>query len=350
MVDAMSENVIVKRNPASLSIVLNRPQAINSLTLPMIETVTRALQKAADDDSLFFIIVYGNGTKGFCAGGDIKKLYQASVSGDSNYIKEFYTKEYALDYLIHSYPKPVIVFAHGITMGGGMGIAAGATRVVVTEHTVMAMPEGRIGFFPDVGSTGWLFTKCKKGYPHYLALTGDTLVGSECVHVGLAQYQVLSHALTDLIEKLETVVPYTANVLNMLDVVIKNYSIPTHSDNAYKDRWVAQYFDNKPLNRILHSLTQCTNEQDLCNGVFTRVAERSPTSLVMTDLLLKANQGKPLDEVFARELKAAMFMTLHHDYREGVRARLLDKDNAPRWKPSTIEDVDVGKLWEVIDA
>jgi enoyl-CoA hydratase/carnithine racemase len=348
-VDAVS-NVIVQNNPTSLTIILNRPEAINSLTVEMIDCITSALRQALHDESIQFVLIFGRGTKGFCAGGDIKKLYQASVSSDSNYIKEFYSKEYALDYLIHTFPKPVIVFAHGITMGGGMGIAAGATRVVVTEHTVMAMPESRIGFFPDVGATGWLFTKCRKGYPHYLALTGDTLIGGECVHVGLAHYQVLSHTLTYLIKKLETLVLHTTDVVDMLDEVIKKYSIPAHSDNTHKDRCVAQYFDDKPLNSILHSLAQCTNEQELCNGVFTRVAERSPTSLVMTHLLLKANQGKPLDEVFARELKAAVFMTQHHDYREGVRARIIDKDNAPQWKPAKIEDVDIGKIREVIDA
>jgi len=197
-------DVIFRYNLKSLSIILNRPDAINSLTVEMIDAIFSALMHARSDESIHFVVIYGNGSKGFCAGGDIKKLYQASLRGDSDYIKEFYSKEYTLDYTIHTSPKPVIVFAHGITMGGGLGLAAGAKHVVVTEHTVMAMPESRIGFFPDVGSTGWLFTKCKKGYPKYLALTGDELHGAECVHVGLAHTQILSHMLPQCISELET--------------------------------------------------------------------------------------------------------------------------------------------------
>ncbi|MCX8125245.1 MAG: enoyl-CoA hydratase/isomerase family protein, partial [Spirochaetes bacterium] len=304
----MSEDVIVKRNPASLSIVLNRPQAINSLTISMIDTITQALHQAAVDESIQFIILYGNGQKGFCAGGDIKKLYQASIEGNSHYIKEFYSKEYALDYLIHTYPKPVIVCAHGITMGGGMGLAAGATQVVVTEHTVMAMPESRIGFFPDVGATGWLFNKCKNGYPKYLALTGDELIGEECVHVGLAHYQVLSHTLPNCIEELERVVADTYDVRIAINKILQKYSTPVNMNDTQKDKWVAQYFNtDSPLQNILQQLSQCSIEHELCNGVFNRIAERSPTSLVITDLLLKENKGRPLKEVFARELNAAIF-------------------------------------------
>lgn len=347
----MNTDVILQHNPASLSIILNRPQAINSLTILMIDTITQALHNAINDNSIHFIMIYGYGTKGFCAGGDIKKLYQASVEGDSNYIKEFYSKEYALDYLIHTYPKPVIVCAHGITMGGGMGLAAGATRVVVTEHTVMAMPESRIGFFPDVGSTGWLFTRCRKGYPKYLALTGDELIGQECVHVGLADNQVLSHTLPHCIEEIERVVMDTCDMVPAIDAILKKYAMPVNMDDTQKDRWVAQYFyTDSSLQSIFQKLAQCSIEQELCNGVFNRIAERSPTSLVMTELLLETNKGKPLKEVFARELTAAIFMTQHHDYREGVRARIIDKNNTPKWQPAKIEDVDSALLQKVISS
>lgn len=342
-------DVIIRHNQNSLSIILNRPEAINSLTTTMIDAISGALMDARSDTSIHFVLIYGNGTKGFCAGGDIKKLYQASMMGDSNYIKEFYSKEYALDYTIHTYPKPVIVIAHGITMGGGLGLAAGATRVVVTENTVMAMPEARIGFFPDVGSTGWLFTKCQKGYPKYLALTGDELHGAECVHVGMAHTQILSHKLPQCIAELETLNSSKEDIHQAIDSIILKYANPVQRNQDKKDTWVSLYFDtDKPLQSILKSLAQCSTEHDLCSGVFSRIAQRSPTSLVMTDLLLKANEGKPLSEVFARELQAAIFMTQHHDYREGVRARVVDKDNNPRWNPHTIDDVDVEQLQKVI--
>ncbi|MGQ9842430.1 MAG: enoyl-CoA hydratase/isomerase family protein [Spirochaetota bacterium] len=342
-------DVIVRYNPQSLSIILNRPEAINSLTVEMIDAISDALIQARNNDSIHFVVIYGNGSKGFCAGGDIKKLYQACVQGDSNFIQEFYSKEYDLDFTIHTFPKSIIVIADGITMGGGLGLAAGAQFVIVTEKTVMAMPETRIGFFPDVGATGWLYTKCRKGYPKYLALTGDNLHGDECVHVGLAHHHILSHILPQCVDELENLRGSNKDIQLAIERTVLKYATTVQHDRNIKDEWVARFFDTeKPLQSILQSLAQCSTEHELCSGVFTRIAERSPTSLVMTDLLLKANKGKALDEVFARELQAAIFMTHHHDYREGVRARLIDKDNIPQWKPATIEEVDVGLLSQVI--
>lgn len=344
-------DVIVRYNPNSLSIILNRPEAINSLTVEMIDVISNALVQARNNESIHFVIIYGNGSKGFCAGGDIKKLYQACVQGDSNFIQEFYSKEYALDFTIHTFAKPIIVIAHGITMGGGLGLASGAQCVIVTEKTVMAMPETRIGFFPDVGSTGWLFNKCKNGYPKYLALTGDNLHGDECVHVGLAHHHILSHILPQCVNELESLRVSNKDIQQAIVRTVLQYATPVQRTHNIKDEWIASYFDtDKPLQSILQSLAQCSTEHELCSGVFTRIAERSPTSLVMTDLLLKANKGKALDEVFARELQAAIFMTHHHDYREGVRARLIDKDNTPQWKPPTIEEVDAGLLGHVINS
>ncbi len=345
-----NQHIIIKHNPASVSIILNRPEVINSLSISMIDAIHDALSEAIHNDRILFIILYASGTRGFCAGGDIKALYKASVMADSAFIKDFYQKEYALDYMIHTYPKPVIAVANGITMGGGMGLAAGADIIVVTEKTIMAMPESRIGFFPDVGSTGWLFTTCKTGYPKYVALTGDALHGGECVYVGLANYQILSHTYSQLIQKLEQI--ETSNdICQSMETIIEPYKVPVQAYDSDKDRWVADYFDtDAALPRILESLKHCSSEIELCNGVFSRIGERSPTSLVLTDMLLTANKGKMLQEVFARELKAALYMTLHHDYREGVRTRLIDKDNKPRWDPSTIDDVDTHELQRVIDA
>lgn len=343
-------DVILRYNPSSLSIVLNRPEAINSLTVEMIDVISDALIQARNNDSIHFVVIYGNGSKGFCAGGDIKKLYQACVQGDSNFIREFYSKEYALDFTIHTFPKPIIVIADGITMGGGLGLAAGAQFVIVTEKTVMAMPETRIGFFPDVGATGWLYTKCRKGYPKYLALTGDNLHGDECVHVGLAHYRILSHILPQCVNELESLKGSNKDIQQAIERTVLKYVTCRQPNHNIKDEWVASYFDtDKPLQSILQLLAQCSTEHELCSGVFTCIAERSPTSLVMTDLLLKANKGIALDKVFARELQAAIFMTHHHDYREGVRARLIDKDNTLQWQPPTIEEVDSELLSQVID-
>jgi enoyl-CoA hydratase/carnithine racemase len=248
--------------------------------------------------------------------------------------------------MIHTLPKPVIVIADGITMGGGLGITAGAAISIATEKTRMAMPETRIGFFPDVGSTGWMFTKCPKGYPEYLGLTGYYMEGIECVRLGFATHFMNSKYIQQLIAALEQYQP--EGVLSKKDLQQKiieeiskylDLNVPANRD---MDNWVATYFAGKSdLNKILESLSNCRPQNNLCRDVFTSIAERSPTALVLTLKLLRHNEGRPLAEVFDAELKAALYISRHPDYIEGVRARLVDRDDKPFWKPDKISQVDL---------
>jgi enoyl-CoA hydratase/carnithine racemase len=210
----------------------------------------------------------------------------------------------------------------------------------------MAMPETKIGFFPDVGATGWMFTKCPKGYPEYLGLTGYDMSGVECVRLGLATHFMSSKNIPELIETLEN---FDAGEKLNKDILRKeiigkiskfiDFNIPTNKD---MDEWVAKYFAGKAdLKDILASLTKCGGHQKLCDGVFASIAERSPTALVLTLKLLRHNEGRQLPEVFAADLKAAIFLTKYHDYIEGVRARLVNRDDKPRWRPDKIDQVDL---------
>jgi enoyl-CoA hydratase len=172
------EPVLITESQAPLRVlVLNRPQALNSLTLEIIRALRRALQEALTDPEVVCLALRGAGDKGFCAGGDVKALTRQVGDRDFDRAEAFFREEYAVDLLIHHYPKPVVVLADGVTMGGGLGLAAGADLVFATERTRMAMPETRIGFFPDVGATGWLSAKCPPGYPEYLGLTGAEVQG-----------------------------------------------------------------------------------------------------------------------------------------------------------------------------
>src|SRR4030042_5666071 len=190
MADQGETPVLVQRRAGLLALVLNRPQVLNTLNLEMIRLLRRALNEALADDRVRLVLFGGAGEKGFCAGGDLKELARAVQEGDPARDHRFFREEYALDLLVHRCPKAVVVLAHGVTMGGGLGLAASADLVVATERTRMAMPETRIGFFPDVGATGWVFLKCPPGYPAYLALTGYELAGPECVRLGLATHLV----------------------------------------------------------------------------------------------------------------------------------------------------------------
>lgn len=337
--------VVFRRSKSMASIVLNRPEVLNSLNIEMICLITSHLQEALADEKCQFILFYGGG-KGFCAGGDMKSIKQKAKEKAYDQARAFFAEEYVLDLMIHKCAKPVIVIADGITMGGGLGITAGADIAIATEQTLMAMPETRIGFFPDVGATGWMFVKCPPGYPEYLGLTGYDMQGMECVRLGLATHFAKSANIPLLIKLLEEYEPVEALNKESLLVELKNQLLPFFDfnlpQNQDMDLWVSEYFAGKSdLEEIINSLSYCSLETRLCDQVFTSIKERSPTALVLTLKLLRHNEGRSLPDIFAAELKAAQYIIRHPDFMEGVRARLEDKDNMPRWNPNKISKVDL---------
>ena len=332
-----------------MEIILDRPRVINALTTEMILQVRQALDEAIQEDRYQFILFLGTGNRGFCAGGDLKRLAKAVKEKSFSIADEFFREEYGLDLLIRRLPKPAIVIADGITMGGGLGISAGADIVVATERTLMAMPETRIGFFPDVGATGWMFIKCPRGYPEYLGLVGYEMEGAECVRLGLATALTSGEQLPRLRKALQSFRGKLADGKKLATDHLKSYlasffqgDIPV---NPRMDAWIATHFAGKTsLLEIMDSLSRCSQEDRLCQDVYDRLSERSPTALVLTLALLRHNQGRPLEEVFSAEIGAARFIIRHPDYLEGIRARILDKDDQPHWMPSTIEEVTLADL------
>jgi len=335
--------VMAHRRRGMMSIVLNRPAAINSLNLAMVRLVASRFREAMEDDACRFVLLAGTGERGFCAGGDIKELAAAAKAGDLERVERFFLEEYALDLMIHRAPKPVAAVADGVTMGGGLGLAAGADIVVATERTVMAMPETRIGFIPDIGATGWMFAKCPPGYPEFLGLTGYEMRGAECVRLGFATHLVDSARTAELIGRIEgfrAAAGGRREAARLLAREISEFATGDIPSNPGMDSWVREYFAGKSsLPDIMRSLRACSAHHGLCEGVFQRLSERSPTAVVLTLLLLRQNEGRPLEEVFDRERKAALYITRHHDYLEGVRARVLDRDDRPRWLPGSVEEV-----------
>ncbi len=340
-------HVLSRNLKSGLSIILNRPEVINSLSEAMLDDIDALLDRAESDPQCRFVLFSSTTVRGFCAGGDMKVLARLGARKHFDQVDSFFRKEYGLDLRIHLFGKPVIVLADGITMGGGLGITAGAGIRIATERTRMAMPETRIGFFPDVGSTGWMFERCPKGYPEYLGLTGYDMQGVECVRLGFASHYVKSENLYAVINALERMElqgdtdrkSLEPEILKKISTWL-DFNIPERRD---LDAWVEKYFAGQTdINEILTSLRQCCEQQDHCDEVFTHIAERSPTALVLALKLMRHNEGRPITDVFATELKAAKYITRHPDYVEGVRARLVDKDNQPKWKPDRIDLVDVG--------
>ena len=208
---------------------------------------------ARADAAVRLLVLSGAGERGFCAGGDLKELLWAVKAGALARTDEFFREEYALDLLIHRFPKPVVALADGITMGGGLGLAAGADLVVATERSRMAMPETRIGFFPDVGATGWLFDRCPPGYPEYLGLTGYELTGGECVRLGLATHLVTSARLpelwanlTEISQRLSSDKSEAVTQVRACLEALAEKPLPSRPEF---DAWVAEHFAGKADHR-----------------------------------------------------------------------------------------------------
>jgi enoyl-CoA hydratase/carnithine racemase len=337
-------HLLVHHHPHLLTIQLNRPHSINALTLDMIQDLQHTLDEAEKEDRIKMIILHGAGEKGFCAGGDLRALVAAVRIKNFTWVDQFFYQEYALDWRIHRFPKPVIVLADGITMGGGLGLAAGADIVLTTEHTRMAMPETQIGFFPDVGASRWLFDKCPKGYPEFLALTGYEMRGAECIRVGLATDLIEAGQLKELLQGLEKVTENLSRnkkeALRQLRNFLSPSVIQTIPARPEMDHWVATIFSGKDsVIRILTDLSQDLLPDQWSTEALQRLKERSPTAIVLTLSLLRTNEFRPLQDVFSIEARAAHFMVRQPDYLEGIRARLLDRDYQPRWEPPSIDQV-----------
>ena len=334
--------VLIQRNKAVLHLILNRPESINSLTLQMLQMIAGELDKAAADKDVKLIIFSGQGTRGFCAGGDIKIMARSVTENDIEPVMSFLKVENKLDLAIYNFQKPIVVFAHGITMGGGLGLSAGADIVAVNETTRMAMPETRIGFFPDVGATGWLFQKCRPGYPEFLGLTGYELTGLECVRVGLANCFIpdnrFYNALDALIECSPELPTNRQEAAAVMTKILDPFRQNDITEKKEMDRWVETYFaDKTSVLDLLNDLKACSDQNDLCEGVFARLSERSPLAVVTTLRCLRRDEHRKLAAVYESDLLIARFLMTQHDFREGVRARLIDKDDRPRWDPESFE-------------
>jgi enoyl-CoA hydratase/carnithine racemase len=341
--------VIMQRHDACMSIILNRTEVLNSLNLEMVRAITAHLREALADDDCKLVLFYSEDGRAFCAGGDIRRIYRDDQSGNWADVNSFFLEEFSLDLMIHRFPKPVIVVVDGLTMGGGLGIAEGADWVIATERTRMAMPETRIGFYPDVGATGWLFQKCPPGYPEYLGLTSHEMKGGECVRLGLATHLTPSGKVRDLVGTIETFtqkgISHPRELLSLLMRKVNHCFERNIEPNPEGDRWVAEYFAGKTsVPGILESLQVCGLQPAPCEYLFSGLSERSPTALVMTLALMRHNEHLPMDKVFDTDFKAVQYILRHPDFLEGVRARIIEKDNQPRWTPDSIEKVDLSGL------
>ncbi|MFN3540376.1 MAG: enoyl-CoA hydratase/isomerase family protein [Rhodococcus sp. (in: high G+C Gram-positive bacteria)] len=309
-------------------IVLNRPEALNSLNGAMIEGIRTALDAWRDDDAVTSVLVTSSSPRAFCAGGDIKAIRQAVVDGDNEAGPAYFAAEYDLDELIANYPKPYIAVIEAAAFGGGLGISIHGSIRIVTENAVLAMPETAIGFVPDVGSSYFL-SRLPGHVGRYLALTGTRISGSDALALGLATHFCPS----DSVESLK------ADILAgvAVDEVLDRYTTaPSTTELSFDAEAVAAVFEKESLVDIIDALVCDT---PWSRTTKTQLATLSPTSLMATDALIARGADSTLRECLDRELRMATWIITEPDFAEGVRAVLVDKDRAPQWKPLVLEMV-----------
>jgi enoyl-CoA hydratase/carnithine racemase len=328
-------DLIARREGAAGIIRLNRPKAINAVTLEMFRDIDKALDEFESDPAIGLILLEGAGDRGLCAGGDIRALYESSqVKGDLG--KILWREEYILNARIAKFSKPYVAFMDGIVMGGGVGLSAHGRHRVVTERTRLAMPEVGLGFFPDVGGT-WLLSRSPGEIGTYFGLTGQTMNGPDAIYARFADAVVPSNKLGALREKLVNLRAGASST--EVKAVIDSFATgetsgPVAAIQSKIDRW----FACDRMEDIIAALQRDSSE--LAQSTLRTLNEKSPRGMIVALKLLRlAWASSSLEECLVREYRAALEVFASDDFREGVRAAVIDKDRNPRWSPSRIEDV-----------
>jgi enoyl-CoA hydratase len=326
----MSDDVLISVEGGVGRISLNRPKAIHALNLAMCEAMTKALLAWRDDAAVSAVIIDHAEGRGFCAGGDIRMLAESGAQGGDE-AKQFFHTEYRLNHLLFTYAKPIVAFMDGITMGGGVGISQPAKYRIATENTRFAMPETGIGLFPDVGG-GWFLPRLEGRTGVYLALTGARLNGAECAALGLATHYIpaeklaeVKAAIVDHPDRIESILAEAAVTAPPADIAAH---IPRINELFASDR----YED------ILDALKADGGEW--ATARLETLSSKSPqTCKVALRQLAQGNEMHDFAAHMAMEYSIGARVVTMHDFIEGVRALIIDKDHNPQWNPATPEAV-----------
>ena len=322
-------------------ITLNRPAALNALTLNMVREMQRTLDKWAGDPAVERVVIAGAGEKAFCAGGDIRALYDWGRAGDGQFL-DFYREEYQLNITIKRFPKPYIAIMDGITMGGGVGVSVHGSHRIATDRLTFAMPETGIGLFPDVGGTYFL-PRCPGEIGLYVGLTGARIKAADAIYAGIADLYIAP----DRMEEVEGALVEDADV----DAALRNLAGdpgPAPLDALRDD--IDRHFAGGGVQEIIASLEQDGSEWAVRTAGIIR--SKSPTSLRISYRQLRAGATLSFEDCMALEFRMVNRIMTGHDFFEGTRAVVIDKDQNPQWQPSALDAVGddvVGSYFEPLD-
>ncbi|MDM8350219.1 enoyl-CoA hydratase/isomerase family protein [Pseudomonas sp. sp1636] len=320
---------------------LNRPSGLNTLTLPMVRLLLQHLHAWEQDPEVLAVVLRGNGEKAFCAGGDIRMLYDSYTSGGNQH-ELFLEEEYALDQYLHGYPKPVLALLDGFVLGGGMGLAQAASLRVVSERAKLGMPEVGIGFFPDVGGSYFL-PRLPGQLGFYLGLTGLQVGAADALYAGLADHCLASERLVEFDQALDSL-SWSGSPLQCLQQLLEAmaYGELPSSELKVLRQAIDDYFALPDLAAIRAALLSENRPELLAwaQNCVRVLDSRSPLAMAVTLELLQRGRNLPLADCFAQELHLDYQWFERGDLIEGIRALIIDKDKAPRWNPPTLAELD----------
>ncbi len=328
---------------------LNAPKTLNGLSLEMARLLDQRLQAWADDEGIVLVVLQGAGEKAFCAGGDLHGLYRSMLEyreaghrdiRENAYASQFFAVEYRLDYRIHTYPKPVLCWGHGIVMGGGIGLMAGASHRVVTERSRLAFPEITVGLYPDVGGS-WLLRRVPGHGGLFLALTGASLNGSDAIHAGLADCYIAQARRDEVFEALLRADWSSAGGENaqVLGALLREHAAqPAPGPLQQHGQQIEALCAHAGLEAIVQAIQSLATDDLWLATARDTLAAGAPGSARLAFELQRQAAALSLAEVFRLEYIASLHCAAHGDFAEGIRALLIDKDRQPHWRPAALAD------------
>lgn len=335
------DDLLIERRGELAVLTLNRPRALNALTFAMVETISERLDAWRTDPEVGAVVIRGAGERAFCAGGDIRWIYDLIVRTGGRAAVPFYAAEYPMNARIHHFPKPYVAFLDGVTMGGGVGVGIHGSHRIATERTLFAMPETGIGLFPDVGATH-LLGRLPGAVGLWLGLTGARLNASDCMHLGIATHFVRADRLDDILEALARVT-YGGGARQAVDETLGRFTEdPGPSSLAGERTTIDRFFGADSLGEIVARLA--SDPSDWATDQLGILRTRSPTSLAVTFRQLREGRSRTFDQAMRTEYRLVNRFMAGHDFVEGVRAVIIDKDQAPQWRPAVIEELDAAEI------
>ena len=318
-------------------IVLNRPKFLNALNLSMVGAIQEKLNEWNKNPKIGGIVIEGRGEKAFCAGGDIKRLAESAMSGELVYCREFFSTEFLLNRNIYRLEKPWIAILDGITMGGGVGLSVHGRFQDATERTIFAMPETGIGYFPDVGASYFL-SRLPSEIGTFLGLTGARLNGRDMLELGIASHYIHSQNLDEVLVGLGALPSGEGNTQYTYDLLEK-FSLKDKGDFVSEhEQVIKKCFSKKSVEDIFAALEQIGSEW--AEQVLDSLRRKCPRSLKVTLRQLMEGRTRDFENCMIMELRLALRFMKEHDFNEGVRAKLVDKDFRPSWRPPAVNEIE----------